>query len=149
MWSNIDPVKNNAFVTLSIGNRDWVQTNNAFKLLLVCKNFEKYGNANSTEWVLEFEPDPMPSPFGPSWNLTPSDFVRSADAWDFLLLHAAFLRNKSEILKGELSLVINTTVKHFPIPPQLAEQQYGGFADMKLIGSSTSNDFNVIVVPGP
>jgi hypothetical protein len=149
VWPRPDPVKDNHLVTFSVGNRDWVHKNRLEKLLLVCKAYERYGGTDEMEWVLEFGPEAMPSPLGPAWNLTTNDTVRSADEWDLLILRASFLHNKSQITRGSLSLVINTTVKQFPIPPQVAEMQFGEWGESRLVGSAASNAFNVIVIPGP
>ena len=53
LWNQIDPVKDNHFVTLSIANHDWMRKNNAFKLNLRCRYFERYGGADDMEWVLK------------------------------------------------------------------------------------------------
>jgi hypothetical protein len=147
-WANVDPTTGHG-ATLAIGNRDWVLEHNATQLLMVCTRAERFGGAGDSEWILEFEPDPTPVPNGAAWNLTLGDSVRSAERWDFMLLYGLFLRNHSQITGGDLTLIVNTTVKHVRIPAQTAEEQFGRFGDLRLIGSAALNGVNVIVIPGP
>ena len=140
--TSLDPVKDRHFVTLSFAqskktkSEDWV-------VRLVCKSSEMLGDPNTRVWYLEFGQDPW-SPMG---NLTASDSVATADNWDIVVLEALFLRKNAEILNGEVTVFINTTVKHFPIPPQLANPMYGPSPPLK--GNITSNRVQVVVQSGP
>jgi len=138
-WS-LDPVKDNHFVTLSFAQAK----SNFWAIRLLCKTSEKFGNSDSTDWNLEFGADPS----GPLENLTANDLVKTADKWDIVVLQALFLRKNTEILNGgEVTVIINTTVKHFPIPPQLADPMYGPWPPLK--GNTSSNRVNVMVQSGP
>lgn len=140
-----DPAKPGSahFVSLTLGKREEAKTG-LIKLNLICRYSERHWGGDSSQWQLEFGPDPG----APLYNLTPSDTVKPAENWDLFLLHARFLRDRPQVLtNSELTLFINSTVKHYPIPVQQAVPQYGKYSDFKLIGSAESN--GVIVLPGP
>lgn len=142
--ASVDPVKDEEFVALDIGNRAWMESNHVSKVRLICKTSEQFKGSDDNEWQMEFD---LPPGDGSAWNLTPNDTVGSADAWNLVLFHAFFLRNNVQITRGELSLRINSEVKHFQIPPQRAVRQSVKYSEIKLIGGISTNGVEVIVLP--
>jgi hypothetical protein len=138
---NIDPVKDHHFVTLSFAQRDPAKSYMAFRL--VCKASESFGNPEERDWYLEFGPDPT----SPLTNLRTNDTVKTADEWKMVLLQAKFLHSRTPILKGDVTVIVNSRVMHFPIPPQLANPMYGRSPTWDSI--SVSNVPGVMVQQGP
>jgi len=141
-FTNIDPVKDNSFVTLSFGVSEEVQTN-YWKIQLRCRRFEKFNNSEFSFFVLEFGVEPSAL----LHNVKESDSVRTVDRWDIVFLQAFFLRLNTEILRGQVTLIINSTFKKtFEILPQITKLMD---RSPRLMDGTTSNDVTVRIVSAP
>ena len=66
-------------------------------------------------WVLEFGSSGMGHFLSV---IPPKAKVRDADEWDLIEFDAPFLQPGTEIVKGDITLTINSTKKKFEISPQ-------------------------------
>lgn len=109
----LQPARNNELVTLGFGQSEQVKSNQ-WSLLLVCKDSKELGGG----WYLEFG-SMLEAPL---WNAgLHNATVESADRWDVVVVNAPFLPPNTKVLKGELTLFLNSEKRVYPIPPQIAE----------------------------
>ena len=87
-------------------------------------------------WQLEFGM----APAAPLWNLKASDCVWTVDTWDMVTLQAFFLKSSAEILRGELTVFINSTItKKYTIPRQTLANPFGNPLPELMDGTTASN----------
>jgi hypothetical protein len=123
------------FVTLTFGNSEQFK-NGRPEYILGCKSSKHklFGNPSGIEtvWDLEFGQ----GGFMDRGRLTDKDVAGKAKEWDTVEFDAFFLPADTEVVFGEITLTINSTIKkRFTIPPQKAKRP---FPDHRIIGKSVT-----------
>lgn len=141
---NIDISRARWTSSLRFGRAEQASTN-IWALIMECKKATKDGY----RYFMEFEPN-LDSPNSGLWNIGPKDPVKLVDTWDTVHLDALFLKERADVRHGDVTLVINGSIRRqFYIPQQ--RSYYVWTNNLGTLQSSIKNPDtnrpNVIVVP--
>jgi hypothetical protein len=145
--TSLDPERQKRIVHLNFGRSEQAKSN-IWALVLTCREFEGTRNDRDDKrlYFAEFSTDTASR----LWNIGAKDPAEAIDEWDTVVLDASFLSQDALIMRGEVTLIVNSTIRRtFPIPQQRFEHHWVGNTGTgkSVFMNPETNKVNVSVWP--